>query len=231
MISPATAAALGVEHEDVVEIAHGGAAVRLPVYVLPGHADGCVSVELGYGRRAGGPIAEGVGEDVYPIRPLATPALALGARITPTGERRTLATTQQHFDQHGRGIALTAELERYRAHPDFTAAHRGPQPSLLPDDLYRDPPQWAMTIDIDDLHRLQRVRRRLPGREQRARRSGKEGVLRSREMHWLRIDTYLAGDVDDARGRPPADALPALREGALRVRLPGQRHRRTAPTA
>ena len=85
--------------------------------------------------------------------------------------------------------------------------------------------QWAMTIDIVDLHRLQRVRRRLPGREQHPRRRQGAACADGREMHWLRIDTLLrAADASAPGVVHAADALPALREGALRVRVPGQRH-------
>ena len=44
MISPATGSRLGVSNGDVVELAVGGRVVNAPVWILPGHADGCVSV-------------------------------------------------------------------------------------------------------------------------------------------------------------------------------------------
>ena len=42
--------------------------IDLPAYVIPGVADGCISIELGYGRWVGGPIAEGVGANAYRLR-------------------------------------------------------------------------------------------------------------------------------------------------------------------
>ena len=53
---------------------------------------------------------------------------------------------------------------------------------------------------------------------------GKDQVLASREMHWIRIDRYFEGeDLDDPEVVLPARALHALREGPVRDRLPGGR--------
>ena len=54
---------------------------------------------------------------------------------------------------------------------------------------------------------------------------GKEQVVRSREMHWIRVDTYFKGD---DRANPEgtilhAGALHALRERAVRTGLSGAR--------
>ncbi len=195
-ISPSTARALGVEDGDLVRIAVSGRRVDLPVQVTPGHADRCATLELGYGRWAGGPIAEGVGVNVYRIRPVSPAAFAAGARVTKAGGRRALAVTQQHFDQGEREIALAAELERYRANPDFTAGHRGPLPTMLPD-YFEDPPQWGMSIDTMICSGCSacviacQAENNVPV-------VGREGVIDNREMHWLRIDTYR--EVHEERG-------------------------------
>ena len=71
------------------------------------------------------------------------------------------------------------------------------------------------------LHRLLGVRDRLPGGEQRAGRRARTRCAAQREMHWIRIDRYYAGDGRRRRRRPPADAVPALRQRAVRDGLPG----------
>ena len=75
------------------------------------------------------------------------------------------------------------------------------------------------------VHRLQRLRRRLPVARTTSRSSARSTSRKGREMHWLRIDRYFTRLGRRPRGGHPADRLRALRDGALRVRLPGQRHR------
>ena len=194
IMSPATAAALGVAQDEVVRISAGKAQVELAVCVVPGHADRCVTLELGYGRWAATPTAEGVGANVYPLRPLATPAYATGARVQRTGRRRPLAQTQQHFTQDHRDLAPRIELSAYRANPDVTAHLWGDQPTWLPDRLHGTP-QWAMTIDTMICSGCSacvvacQAENNVPV-------VGAGGVRRNREMHWLRIDTYRAEQGD-----------------------------------
>ena len=52
LMSPATAAGLGVRPEQLVRIGAGEQAVELPAFLVPGHADGALTLHLGWGRRA-----------------------------------------------------------------------------------------------------------------------------------------------------------------------------------
>jgi len=194
VVSPATARELGVGNEDVVRLVRGAFHVDLPVYVLPGHADRCVTVELGYGRSAGGPVAEGVGVNVYRIRPPSPASHASPVQVIATGGTQRLAYTQKVFDQHGRDIARYAEAAFYQAQPQFTEAQRGPLPSWLPE-FFENNYQWGMTIDTmictgcSSCVVACQAENNIPV-------VGKKGVIDDREMHWLRIDTYreISGD-------------------------------------
>jgi len=50
---------------------------------------------------------------------------------------------------------------------------------------------------------------------------GKDQVLRSREMHWIRVDSYFKGDPNNPAGLSFNPFLYALRERALRTGLSG----------
>jgi Fe-S-cluster-containing dehydrogenase component len=197
IMSPATAAQLGVRDHDVVRIAAGGGAVTAPVFVQPGCVDRCVSLELGYGRWAAGPVADGVGSNVYPLRTSALPWFAPAAAIAATGEVRDLAITQEHWRQHDRQIAMEATLDAYRRDPEFTRERWQPEPTMLRPQ-FADFPQWGMTIDTMICSGCSacviacQAENNVPC-------VGADGVRRNREMHWLRIDTYREGGDDDPR--------------------------------
>src|SRR5439155_21408930 len=52
LVSPTTAAQLDVVQGEMVDLALRGPPARAPIVIVPGHADGAVTVAMGYGRRA-----------------------------------------------------------------------------------------------------------------------------------------------------------------------------------
>ncbi|WP_438013516.1 TAT-variant-translocated molybdopterin oxidoreductase [Sorangium sp. So ce315] len=199
LLSPGTAEALGVESEDIVDIELRGRTLSIPVLVAPGHADGTVSLALGYGRSGAESIADGVGFNAYRLRTSDAPFFAAGASVRKRpGQKHRLALTQRHWSLHGRPIALSVPLAFYREHPDFTEALKGPQPSLLPQVHAPGEPlgQWAMTIDLTICTGCSSCVVACQA-ENNILVVGKDEVLKSREMHWLRIDTYYSGDPRD----------------------------------
>ncbi|HTZ36624.1 MAG TPA: TAT-variant-translocated molybdopterin oxidoreductase [Stellaceae bacterium] len=189
LVAPATARELGLQTEDVVEVAANGRDVRAPVFVLPGQAAGCITLPLGFGRRAGG-LAAGVGFDAYRLREAAHPWEVSGATLRNTGETWRLATTQGHDRVAGRDLIREGTLADYRRDPQFLDRPEN-DASLYPGYAY---PRraWAMTIDLNACIGCQACAVACQA-ENNVPTVGKELVLRERVMHWLRIDRYYAG--------------------------------------
>jgi molybdopterin-containing oxidoreductase family iron-sulfur binding subunit len=197
LLAPATAARLGVANEDVVEVAYRDRTVRVPAWIVPGHAPDSVTLQLGYGRTRGGAVARGAGVDVYPLRTSDTPWMGRGATIRSTGTRYPLATTQGHQRMEGRDLIRVATLEEYREHPGSAheEGHGAPAGSLYPPHPYPGH-AWGMAIDLASCIGCQacvvacQSENNIPV-------VGKVEVARGREMHWIRVDRYFEGGEDD----------------------------------
>jgi molybdopterin-containing oxidoreductase family iron-sulfur binding subunit len=200
-LSPATARRLGLADGDVVTLARAGRSVEAPVLVVPGHADDSVTLTLGYGQRVKGAVGKG-GYDAYALRTSDAPAFAGGLEVKPAGRRATLAVTQGHFSMevagHERAIALMLP-EGELAHAQEELDHlRGPQPQILPQvvDYSKQEYRWGMAIDLSRCIGCGactvacQAENNIPV-------VGKPQVLKSREMHWLRVDRYYQGSPED----------------------------------
>ncbi len=190
-LAPATAARLGIRNEDVVELALGGRTVRAPAFVAPGHAEDSVTVFFGYG--APGAFGE-YGYDGYAIRHANALWHASGLAVRATGARRRLATTHAHQRMEGRDIVRVHPIAEYlqqagRRQPPDAALHS--DQSLYPGWQYPGH-RWAMAIDLGACVGCQACVVACQA-ENNVPTVGKTEVLRGREMHWLRIDTYFTG--------------------------------------
>ena len=103
LIGPATAERLGVKSDQVISITVDGRTIELPVFVMPGQADGTIGIALGYGRTAAGHVGGSeqnnvspVGANAYAIRQSTAPYWAGSATVQVTEKTASLATTQDH---------------------------------------------------------------------------------------------------------------------------------------
>ncbi|MCZ6649522.1 MAG: TAT-variant-translocated molybdopterin oxidoreductase [Acidobacteria bacterium] len=207
-ISPSTARSLEVKNGDLIRLSGAGGELEIAALVVPGQADDSIGLTLGYGRRAAGRIGDGVGFDTYVLRTTQSPWIATGVNLARTGRAYPLALTQDHWDMDEIGargrderlgaILRTASLEKYRSHPDF-AREEFETPaleSIYPDHSYDEGPQWGMAIDLSTCTGCNACVLACQS-ENNIPVVGKDEVARGREMHWIRIDRYYTGPVDD----------------------------------
>jgi MoCo/4Fe-4S cofactor protein with predicted Tat translocation signal len=216
LIAPRTAKALGVATEDLVTLKLGDRSVDCAVYVMPGQAPGAVTVWLGYGRTAAGGVGGDLERDVAPVgfdvqrlRTTESFWFATGLSVAKKGETYRLAMVQDHHMMDTVGMKGREEriemlihegdVAEYRTDPKSVhgAEHGPPLKSLWdPPATYETGHKWGLAIDLATCTGCSacviacQAENNIPV-------VGKERVWRSREMHWLRIDRYFEGDVDD----------------------------------
>ena len=202
-ISPATAERLGLTQDirwrggdsrtNIIELRLAGRAVRTPICILPGQAENTVTLSLGYGRQRAGRVGSNIGYDAYRLRNSAGLWSASAVEIQRTRARHELALTQTHHRVEGRDLLHAATLEQFRKNPEFVrdAEHHGEVASLYPEHEYTGY-AWGMSIDLSACVGCNACVVACQA-ENNIAVVGKDAVLRSREMHWLRIDTYYRG--------------------------------------
>ncbi len=215
LIGPATAKMLKVASQTMATLKLSGHELTVPVYVMPGQAEGSVAIALGYGRTAAGLVGgledeniPAVGVNVYPLRTSKAMYIADGLTVEPRGEKYRLAVTQDHFaidtvgmQERARRIPVLvreASLEQYKEHPDFAQhmAHVPHLESMWKEHEY-DGHRWGMSIDLSKCIGCNacvvacQAENNVPV-------VGKEQVLRGREMHWIRVDRYFKGESEAA---------------------------------
>ncbi len=198
MVSPKTAQRLGLKSEDAVELKYQGRTIVAPVWVMPGHADESVTVFLGYGRTRAGRVGTGTGFDAGWIRPYATPWIGTGLEIRKTGNRWPLAATQTHSSMEGRDLIRVATLEEYRKNPKFAQADVEENPLSLYPPVKYEGYSWGMALDLNACTGCGACVIACQA-ENNIAVVGKREVMIGREMHWIRIDRYYEGDLDEPK--------------------------------
>ncbi|HEY0839782.1 MAG TPA: 4Fe-4S dicluster domain-containing protein, partial [Vulgatibacter sp.] len=221
LMSPATLQAHRLSHGQVIDLATGGASIRIPVLPVEGMADDLISVALGWGNLAH-PTKEEyafrarevlVGVDAYPLRTSGAPWFTGGVSVAaatrqafpyaaPESERAILGITQTNLEMHDRPILLGATLEEFKDDPNFVEPHDETKPDLYGVPWKYEGQQWGMAIDLTTCIGCQAcvvacvAENNIPT-------VGRQNLNKGRIMHWLRIDRYrLGGDDDDVRLMP-----------------------------
>ena len=249
LVSPKTAETLGLANEDVVRLDYAGRSLELPVWTLPGMADGVVALTLGYGRVHAGRIGSDVGFDTFTVRSSKALGFDSGAKLTKAGRRYPLSATQEHGSMEGRPVVRESTLTELRSKAAAEAepaegAHAEESPraangggargvfeeepehfSLFKEHVYDQGHQWGMTIDLNSCIGCNACMVACQS-ENNIPVVGKVQVAKGREMPWIRVDRYFTGEPSGKPGgRLPARSLHALRGRSLRAGLPGVSHR------
>ncbi len=221
LMSPATAASIGVENEDLVSVAVNGKAISIAAWIQPGHADDSITLNVGYGREGIGRVADMGrensqlldpsenygGVNVYPLHY----SLYASGAVSKSSGTYKIACVQDHHSLEGRDMYRQATLEKYKDTPmyaSFAYVHKYDVPgmkeaaelgedqpiSLFDEQTYSaDEPQWGMAIDLNSCFGCG-VCVIACQSENNIPVIGKREVNRGREMHWIRNDRYYVGD-------------------------------------
>ncbi|MBN8215803.1 MAG: 4Fe-4S dicluster domain-containing protein [Spirochaetes bacterium] len=202
-ISPALAAKLGAKNGEVLAIA--AATVKIPfeapVWVAPGQADESVSLTLGHGQKTIGRLGEGWGVDGYALLSTTGSFTVAGVTLKRTGKHVVLASVQDHQSLEGRDLYRETDAAHAEARPHTHGEEHAPgseDDGLVATPKSDAPNQWGMVVDLGKCTGCNaclvgcQAENNIPA-------VGREGVLRGREMHWIRLDRYFTGEASEAR--------------------------------
>ena len=190
MIAPMTASALGLKTGDVVTLKVEGRSLVAPVRLTPGQAPDTVTLPLGYGRRSAGRIGTDIGFNANELRSSVAPWVETGVEISSTGDSHVFVETQDHHAMAGEEIVRVVAQGMAADYPATEPAR-----SLYPDVAY-DGHAWGMTIDLDACLGCNACVTACQA-ENNIPIVGRDEVALGREMHWLRVDRYYAGEIDN----------------------------------
>ncbi|MBK9162637.1 MAG: TAT-variant-translocated molybdopterin oxidoreductase [Acidobacteria bacterium] len=229
LISPATAARLGINRSndareqsggerptafinshgnnmfsDVVKLTYQGQELDgVPMWIAPGQPDDVITIYMGYGRTRAGNVGTGLGYNAFQVQ--RSDAMTFGfGDILKTAETTTIASAQIHFNMEGRDLLRVWDVNHYEEH-----VTKGKQDDFKSKSMYNTPEydkwyaenhKWAMSIDLSSCVGCNACVLACQS-ENNIPVVGKEQVARAREMHWMRIDTYYGGsDVSKPEG-------------------------------
>lgn len=209
-VSEKTAKSLGVKSDDIVDITVNGKTISIPVLMQPGQADNFIAIETGYGHNAGTVVAINVGQNVNNLltkKNISSPFYFTDVSIKKGSGKSRLATTQDHYtydealikDLHKkREIIREGTLTDFQKDPKFLHEEKKEEAKSIYKTFDYSGVKWGMSIDLNKCTGCSEcvmacnVENNIPV-------VGKDQVLKSREMQWLRIDRYYSGTPENPK--------------------------------
>ncbi len=205
-------------HRPMVKVTVNGHSLEAVAWILPGLSDETVLLHFGYGRRNVGKVGTGAGFDAYGIMSTASPFIAGDVKVEATGGRYEVACTQDHWSLEGRPIVRESSLDGYEENKveafseEKWNEHPIDEKTGLERSLWTEGPadkggdrgtfdftkgmQWGMVIDFNSCTGCNTCLIACTS-ENNVPVVGKEQVLLGREMHWIRLDRYFSGNIDN----------------------------------
>lgn len=194
----------GNQFSDLVKVKYQGGEISapVPVWITPGQPDDTVTIFMGYGRTRAGKVGNGLGYNAFDVQ--RSDAMNFGTgELSKTNETTQVASTQIHFNIEGRDILRVWDLEEFEKNPDVAHQHDEYPKTMYNPELYKPlydaNHRWAMTIDLNNCVGCNACVLACQS-ENNTPVVGKEQISRSREMHWMRVDSYYSGTVEDPHG-------------------------------
>lgn len=201
----------------VVKVTVNGKSIELPALIIPGTHPNTIAIAVGYGRSEKlGKSVVGTGKNAYPLATLSGASISFvhtDVTVAVTGDKYPVALTQTHSrydtDQGVRTeVMKELTLADYKKHPTEIRDERQKelepwgglekfesQGTIYP--VYDRPGiKWGMSVDLNTCTGCAACVVACNA-ENNVSIVGKPEVLRGHEMHWLRIDRYFSGDMDN----------------------------------
>ena len=188
---------------DVIHIEVGDFNVNAPVWIAPGQPDDTITLHLGYGRERAGRVGTGLGFNAGRVRTTKNYWFATGAKVHKTSQTYALAGTQIQFTMEDRDPVRAIDFPKYKKDLNYVHEKHGHEwlkepskdDSFFPRYEYKGY-AWGMVIDLNSCTGCNSCMVACVA-ENNIPVVGKAQVLRSREMHWIRIDRYYTGAAED----------------------------------
>jgi len=203
----------------VVKLTVDGKSIELPVLIIPGTHPQTVGIAVGYGRAESvGKAVVGTGKNAYPLACIKNGTVNFSCAdvtLTVTGETYPVALTQTHFrydTTQGNRTEVMKEMtfaeyvknpkeiledREAEAKPFGGLANYEKDATIYP--VYDRPGiKWGMSVDLNACNGCGACVVACNA-ENNVAIVGKPEVLRGHEMHWLRIDKYFSGDMENPK--------------------------------